>query len=104
MRHYLLGKQNKQLLAASYSLIVSVFNFLMSCWLIPNFGLEGALAAGLRPGMLVVLYFQNNFNNARVSIVTCTYKQAHLIGETIQSVLRQTFKILNTSLLTMVGR
>ena len=66
MRNYLLGKQNKQLLAASYSLIVGVFNFLMSCWFIPNFGLEGALTAGLlAQALLVVLYFQNNFNNVR---------------------------------------
>jgi O-antigen/teichoic acid export membrane protein len=62
LQNYLLGKENKQVLAAVYSLIASLGNVLLCIFLTPRFGIEGALAASLSAQViLVALYHRKKF-------------------------------------------
>jgi O-antigen/teichoic acid export membrane protein len=57
LQNYLLGKENKQILASVYSLIASLGNVLLCSFLTPRFGIEGALAASLSAQVILVALY-----------------------------------------------
>jgi hypothetical protein len=62
LRNYELGKLRKQTRVALYSFAASGFNLILSFFLTPNLGIEGALLAGTFAQLfLVALYHQKKF-------------------------------------------
>jgi O-antigen/teichoic acid export membrane protein len=64
LQNYLLGKENRQILVSVYSFVASLSNVLLSVFLTPRFGIEGALGASLFAQLVLVALYHRKKNYA----------------------------------------